>query len=371
MRKNLLFIGIDVDDKSFNVAIISKTTGELKHFKCKPTFGALCKKLDKIKEAGDVLKICYESTYLGFSLCRNIRKHGYDCQVIAASLIPDRPGKKVKTDKIDSKKLAIYYMQGLLTIVNLPDENDEANRDLIRSRAFIVQQAKALKTHITSTCKRMNIDYKNETGLLHYWTNKHRIWIDKRVKELPENNYLKINLASLIATLNQLENTIKFYEDKITEMAKEKKYENKTKSLIAYRGIKTLTAMTIITELGDINRFSHPRKLVSYLGLDIIEYSSGGKQRKYGITKMGNGIVRKALVESSQYASRPPAMSRALLKRREGLDTKYLEIADKCMQRLNKKSYRMLKQNKNGNLVKVACAREMVGFIWETLKLAS
>lgn len=129
--------------------------------------------------------------------------------------------------------------------------------------------------------------------------------------------------------------------------------------------------MTIITELGDINRFPHPRKVVSYLGLDIVEYSSGGKENKFGITKMGNNIVRKALIESIQLAGRPPRITRALEKRREGVDLRYVKVADKCMKRLNIKSSKMVRQNKNRNVIKVACAREMIGFVWESLKMAS
>lgn len=204
MVRNLLFVGVDVDEKSFNVTIVSKNTSEIKQFKCISTSSALCKKIDKLKKENDVIKICYESTYLGFSLCRKLREYGYECQVIASSLIPDTPGNKVKTDRIDSKRLAIYYMQGLLTVINIPDEEDEANRDLIRSRAFLVQKLKALKTHITSICKRMNIDFKNETNSTRYWTKEHRSWLDKKVKELSNPHYLRINLESLLMTMDQL-----------------------------------------------------------------------------------------------------------------------------------------------------------------------
>ena len=133
--------------------------------------------------------------------------------------------------------------------------------------------------------------------------------------------------------------------------------------LLAYRGIKTITTMTIVTEIGDINRFIHPKKLVSYLGPDIVEYGPGGHEKKFG-----NSRVRTALVESNQNSCFPPKISRVLSRRREGVGPRSIAIADRCMKRLNKKGIKMLHNNKNVNIVKTVCAREMVGFIWESLK---
>jgi len=368
MTKNLLFAGIDVDENSFNVALISKKTGEFFHFQCKPNSGALIKKLDSFKSKGFLLKICYESTYLGFSLCREIRKHDYDCEVIASSLIPEVPGKKVKTDKVDCRNLATYYMQGLLTVISMPDKDDEAERDLLRSRSFLVGQMKALKTHISSACKRMNIDWKNSTGKTDLWTKSHRIWLDKAISELGNDELLKVNLSCLVSSLNQLETTIDYYNHKIEELSRKEKYLEKVKSLTAFRGIQTLTAMTVVAEIGNINRFPSPRQLVSYLGLDIIEYSSGGREKKFGITKMGNRHARTALVEANQMSRRPSNVSRYLSERRSGVEPKQIAVADRCMKRLSKKAYQMNMKGKSANVIKTACAREMVGFIWESLK---
>ncbi len=367
MKKNLLFVGIDVDDNSFNVALISKLTGEVFHFKCKPTSGALIKKLETFTEKEFSLKICYESTYLGFSLARDLRKHSLDCEVIASSLIPSISGKKVKTDKIDCLYLAKYFMQGLLTIVSMPNKEDEIDRDILRSRSLLVKQIKGLKVHITALCRRMCLNYKSDMKKSEYWSTCHRVWLTKKINEIDKSDSLKINLNCLVSTLNQMEDSVRYYEQEIERISEKVKYKERKDALIVYRGIKTITAMTIITEIGDINRFTHPKKLVSYLGLDIIEYSSGGKEKKFGITKMGNSRARTALIESNQSSCSPPKVSRVLSRRREGIDPKCIAIADRCMKRLNRKGTKMLHNNKNGNLVKTACAREMVGFIWESL----
>ena len=172
----------------------------------------------------------------------------------------------------------------------------------------------------------MNIDYKNETKKAMYWTTHHRSWLGSRIKELESQNSLKINLQCLISTLNQLEGTIRQFELEIEKLSQLEKYRKKIKSLIAYRGIKTLIAMTIVTEIWDVNRFPHPKRLVSYLGLDIIEYSSGGKEKRHGITKMGNRQVRTALVEANQSASRSPEVSRYLAQRRKGINHSLLQL---------------------------------------------
>lgn len=182
---------------------------------------------------------------------------------------------------------------------------------------------------------------------------------------------LQLNLNLLLSQLEFLESTLKTYNKKIDELASTEKYKKKVDALVAYRGIETLTAMKVITELGDIRRFNHPRKLMSYLGFDIIEYSSGGKERKFGITKYGNKIVRTALVEATQRCSTPPKVSYKLKHRRKETESNLIMIADKCMQRLYRKSNHLMSREKNRNKVKVACAREMVGFIWESLMRAS
>ena len=159
-------------------------------------------------------------------------------------------------------------------------------------------------------------------------------------------------------------------EKEIRELASQKKYKKSISALGCFRGISTLSAMSLLTEIGDVRRFSYPKKLVSYSGLDIIEYSSGGRSQKFGITKMGNRHIRTTLVEACQGAHRPCTISKALKKRREGQSLKFVDIGDRCMKRLRSKSHRLIYSSKPINKVKVACAREMLGFVWEALHKA-
>ena len=144
-------------------------------------------------------------------------------------------------------------------------------------------------------------------------------------------------------------------------------------------GIKNLFALTIITEIGDVKRFAHPRRLVSWAGMDIREYASGGKSNRLGITRQGNRYLRTALIEANQRGYRSAVLGKDVKARRAKSSSAYVAIADRCLQRLNKKgnrlllprSRRLLLAGKHPNKVKVACAREMVGFVWESLNQAA
>ena len=199
MKKVISYAAVDVDDNSYHLSILNSDTGEIQTFSCRPTPQHLIKKLRKIVKNNNELKICYESTYLGFSLCRSLKKAGIFCEVIASSMIPEFKGKRVKTDRLDSEKLVIFYSQGLLTSVQLPNEEQELIRDLIRTRSYLVSQAKSLKNHILSTCRRTGWDYKQECNLKapKHWTSTHLQWLRSKVSNC-ESKYLKFNLSKVV-----------------------------------------------------------------------------------------------------------------------------------------------------------------------------
>lgn len=372
MSTNIFFIAIDVDDKSFHGCGVNKNTGVIKEFACRPTIGHLEKNLNEFLKKSDGVKVCYEATYLGFSLCRALRKKGFDCEVIAPSMIPQRPGDRVKTDRVDCFKMAEYYLNGQLSVVHMPTETEEVTRDLIRARNFLSRQVAALKRHVLSHCRRMGIDYRQGAGRenKNYWTVEHRAWLLTKVNESKEPVF-KLNMTLLLDHLNQVETRINLYDEEIERIADGENYQEKVEALCCYRGVSVLTAMTLVTELSDIKRFTHPRQLCSYAGMELIEYSSGGHQRQYRMSKMGNAHIRTSVIEACQTASRLPVVSKKLKVRRKNAKEKYIAIADRCMRRLYTKSKRLLHREKSANKVKVACAREMLCFVWESLKAAA
>jgi transposase len=363
------YVAVDVDDKAFHGYAIATGEKEGVPFCSKPTVGALIHKLEGIGKPDHEIKTCYEATYSGYVLQRDLAKRGYACDVIAPSLIPRAPGSRVKTDRIDAKQLAIFYQKGLLTPVHIPDEADEQARDLIRSRGFLMKQSKALKVHILSTCRRMGIGYRQETGRKqgNYWTGIHLDWLGKRVKQM-KGPLIKMNLSLLLNELSSFTQRIGLYDTEIRRIAQEEKYRRKAKALVCYRGIDTLSAMTLINEIGDIDRFCHPERLTSYAGMDLIEYSSGGKERRYSMSKMGNRHIRTTVIESCQGVLQFPVVSKKLKQRRQGAEPQMIEIADRSMNRLHKKATHLWHEGKPKNKIKVACARELLSFVWESLR---
>ena len=364
----VLHVGLDVDDKNFHIGAFCSETGEVFELTSKPTVGDLLKKLERFKVLNFEIKVCYEATYIGYSLCRSLRKASVDAEIIAPSLIPELASKRVKTDRLDANKMAKYYAAGLLTTVYVPTEEDEHERDLIRSRSFLVDQRKSLKKHILSTCRRNNLHYKQELGAKDHWTTKHLNWLIGEINKL--SGALRSTFDFLMFQLKKIDEGINDFEEKIQELAETEKYKKKKDSLNCFRGVSTLTAMTLITEIGDIKRFKHPRQLTSYAGLDIAEYSSGGKEKKLGITKMGNRRIRTAAIESCQRVDKANTLSKRLTEHRKHQDAKIIDVADRCIKRLKKKSNNLLEAGKHRNKVKVACAREFLGFIWEALHVA-
>ena len=365
MKKKVLHVGLDVDDKSFHIGVFNKMTGEVFQMTSKPNIGSLMRKLEKFSKQGCELKVCYEATYIGYTLCRELNSNGYQTEIIAPSMIPEFASNRVKTDRLDAVKLARYYSNDLLTPIYVPTEEDEQERDLLRGRNFLVDQRKVLKRHILSACRRNNLHYRSETGKQHYCTVGHHNWLIDKVNQL--SGAVRLNFEILLRQYEKLSEGIAEYDRAIEELAETEKYKKKKDALNCFRGISTLTAMTLITEIGDVKRFKHPKQLTSYCGLDVAEYSSGGKEKKFGITKMGNWRIRTSIIESSQRLDRVKTLSKRLRNHRNGQSVKVIDIADRCTKRLKKKSNNLLDAGKHRNKVKVACAREFLGFVWEAL----
>ena len=184
MNRNTVYVGIDVDDVRYHGCALNPGTGEMLEFQCLPTLKGLVGQLDKLQEYfGEAqLKLCYEASYVGFSLQRDLQSRGCDCAVVAPSSIPRRAGKSVKTDRIDAAELAEFYANGLLTIVAAPAAELEQDRDLLRSRQQLKQQQGALRGHIQSLLRRNGLHYKAETQHKTLWQTHHYGWLDRTLE---------------------------------------------------------------------------------------------------------------------------------------------------------------------------------------------
>ena len=367
---SILYIGVDVDDNRFTATAINRHNQHYS-FKTRPDFASLHKKLTEIALPYERIKVCYEASYLGFSLKRQFDAVGIQCDVIAPSQIPVRPSDRIKTDRLDSVKLAECYKLGILRIVHPIDENTQGHRRLIRGRNQAVNLCKICKQQILSACRPYGINYRTSTPAKSYWTKGHMTFLNNLLKDESLDVCFRKDLEYKLFLLATHQGMIKKYEEEIHQLAISKHYRKAVGYLCCLRGIGELTAMTLIVEIGDIHRFANPRKLASYAGLSICEYSSGGKSRKGSITKMGNKFIRTACVEACQLAGSRCTVNKALRVRRVDQDLVAIEIGDRCMRRLYKKYHQMFHANKPFNKIKVACARELLSFVWEALHAAA
>jgi transposase len=367
MNQNILHVGLDVDDTQYHGSAFNRATGEIIDFRCRPTLKGLLTQLDKLQRhfRGLSIRLCYEASYVGFCLQRDLRAHDVHCEVVAPSSIPSPRGKAVKTDRIDAGQLAQFYANDLLTIVQPPDAEQEPDRDLLRTRQKLLRQREQLRRHMHALLRRNGLHYKAQTGYKSHWTKPHYAWLQRTIKG--SSGSLQVNLNLLLCQIRGLDGALVAYGQRIEELAGTPRYREAVRSLTCYKGIKNVFALTMITEIGDIQRFAHPRQLMSWIGMDIREYSSGGRHNRLGITKQGNRYLRTAFVEANQRGYRSSRIGKELKARRQDSTPELIAIADRCMRRLNKKGNRLLLAGNHPNKVKVACAREMVGFVWESL----
>lgn len=283
--------------------------------------------------------------------------------------------------------MAQFYANELVTVVQPPDAEQEQDRDLLRTRQKLLLQRAQLRRHMHSLLRRnglhvprlrrlipalralhhvgSGLHYKAQTGFKSHWTKPHYAWLRRTIKGSAGS--LQVNLSLLLRQIRALDEALVEYGRHIEELALTPQYREAVQSLTCDKGIKNLFALTMITEIGDIQRFPHPRQLMSWIGMDVREYSSGGKHNRMGITKQGNRYLRTAFIEANQRGYRSTRMGRNLQARRQDTPPELLQIADRCRRRLNRKGNRLLLSGKHPNKVKVACAREMVGFVWESL----
>ena len=367
MKQNIIYIGLDVDDTHYHGSALDKSTGEVLAFKCRPTLKGLLNQLDKLHNyfPGSIFSLCYEASYIGYTLQRDIADHGYHCDVVAPTSIPSPRGRQIKTNRIDATQLAQFYANDLLIFVTVPEPEQEQDRDLLRSRKKLMEQQTDLRKHIQALLRRNGLHYRVQTQNKTHWTKVHYFWLARTIEA--SSGSLKVNLELLVRQLKGITSVLAEYGQQIEALAKTPRYEQPVQALICYKGIKNLFALTMITEIGDIKRFPHPRQLMSWIGMDIREYSSGDKHNRFGITKHGNRYLRTAFVEANQRGYRTARIGKDLKARRKDIAPELINIADRCLRRLNKKGNRLLLAGKHPNKVKVACAREMVGFVWESL----
>jgi transposase len=304
---------------------------------------------------------CYEASGAGYVLQRCLEHDGFHCEVIAPSLVPKKPGDRRKTDRLDAIHLAHHYRAGNLVPVTVPSQEQEELRQLVRSRLAVQSHVVRLKHRIVRVLATHG--YRH-TGTKSNWTKKHRAWLRTLHREL--EGPLQTVLSFHLEHLEYLEGQKNALEAEIDRYARRGPYRKQVEALCCFRGIKTLTAMTVLTELGDIRRFSRAEGLMSFAGLVPSERSSGNVRRRGSITKTGSTELRRVLVEAAWHYRARAGADLTLNRRRMGQTPQVVAIAIKAQHRLHRKFWKIASRKHSCTAV-TATARELCGFIWSAL----
>lgn len=355
------YIGLDVHKKTIAVAVAYRGRGKaISRAEIVNTPKAIKKLVAQINQefGGELVLYSYEAGPCGYDLYHQLIAMNQECEVVAPSLIPRKPGDRVKTDKRDAKGLAKYSRAGELTAVWVPEKEQEAMRDLTRAREDIKSIEKMTKQRLGAFLLRHGKIYDSTKVK---WTETHFNWLEK-VKF--DNPVQQIVLQEYIAAVKETQNREASLKQEMFKALEGWSLRPVVEGLIALRGVDVVTAMTIMAELGDISRFSSPKELMAFLGLVPSESTSSDKRRLGSITKTGNGHVRRVLVESG-WSYRFPARLTAHLRKKESKATPAVKaIAWSAQKRLCGRYRKLIEGGKNKNMVCVAIARELVGFVW-------
>ena len=316
------------------------------------------------REAGSgEIRCCYEAGPLGFTLKRLVEDSGQGiiCEVVAPSLIPVKPGDRIKTDRRDARKLVQHFRAGSLTEVHPPSPEQEAARDLCRCREDAKQDLLRARHRLSKFLLRRGLIWRDGRK----WSLRHCAWV--RGLKMDHEMDQRV-LDSYLRAVEQILDRIQDLEIAIAEAGQREPYRAAVGALRCFRGIDTITAVTLVTELHDVTRFRTPRELMAYVGLVPSEHSSGGKTQRGRITKTGNCHVRRVLVEAAWNQQHRPCVGSVLRRRREGQPSWAVVEADRAMKRLHARYTRMLHRGKARPTIVVAVARELVGFVWSALQ---
>jgi transposase len=357
MKQNHKYVGLDVH-KERNEVALAESSGEVRLYgSISNDLHALEKLMCKLRADGSILHVVYEAGPCGFVIYRRLVQLGIDCIVVAPSLIPKKSGDRVKTDRRDATMLARLHRAGELTGVHVPDERDEALRDLVRARTDAVTDRRDNRHRLKAFLLRHGYKYSGTSS----WTEAHLRYLRELVLAHAAH---KVVLEEYLLAITQATERIARLETHLATLAASWRMKPVVDALQGLRGVQLLTAVALVAELGDLSRFTHPRQLMAYLGLVPSEYSSGGTRRQGSITKAGNSHARWFLVEAAQHYRLPPKVSKELAPRQEKLPARIKEISWKAQVRLHQKYWAMTLRGKRVQTIQVAVARELVGFIW-------
>jgi transposase len=354
------FVGFDTSKLRNAVAIAEGgRNGEVRFFgEIDNTPEATAKLLHKLAGKYDRLTFCYEAGPTGYGLYRQITGLGQACSVVAPSLIPKKPGDRVKTNRRDAVSLAKLLRAGELTAVWVPDPGHEAMRDLTRAREIAVMDLRAKRQQVSAFLLRLGRHYPHKRKT---WTKAHMNWLASQKFEYPQQRFV---FEEMMLAIRQAKERLARLEEAIRSAVPEWSLSELMTALMAMRGLDLISAATLLAEIGDLSRFQTPHELMAYLGLVPSEDSTGDTVRRGPITKAGNPRARHMLVECCWSYQHPPRVGLHKQPKVDAAPPAVREIAWKAQCRLNKRYRALIRRGKPKTVAVTAVARECAGFIW-------
>ena len=361
--ESIIYVGMDVHKESYSLCCYDPRTDRYMYeHKMKSTTQNVLKYLENVKkQLGEVTFICgYEAGPTGFGLCRDLLRKDIACIVMAPTSLKRSANYKVKNDRVDAKLLAKDLFTHDYKQVHLSTEKEESIKEFCRMRSSLVTQLKTAKQLLLAFLLRHGKHFDKGRS----WTTEHRKWLQTLTFDEP---YLQEAFDEYMISVNNIEGRLKRIERRLEEIACDDAIAEKVKKLLCFCGIDTVSAVSIVSEVGDFNRFARAWDFSNFIGLTVGENSSGDRFGRLGITKSGNSYLRSLLTEcvkSIKRSNTKGKKSHRLKTRQEGNDPKVIEYADKCRYRLKSKMLHLESKGKHTNVASTAVAREMACFIW-------
>ncbi|GAC1667218.1 MAG: IS110 family transposase [Candidatus Dormibacteraceae bacterium] len=352
---NVRFIGLDVHAETIAVAV-AEPTGELRSVGVIPNRPESIRKLVKKLGPVELLRVCYEAGPTGYVVYWQLTALGVPCEVVAPTLVPVKPGDRVKTDRRDALKLARSYRAGDLTAVWVPDAAHEALRDLVRAREAATKEQLRARPRWGQFLLRHGRRPPTATKA---WTQAYLTWVKSAVhfahaaQEATLLDYLH-EVDHVAGRLDRLEGAI----DAAVQTAPAP-MRAVVEALQALRGIAVISAVTIVAEIGELSRFTKPRQLMGYSGTVAREASTGERIRRGGITKTGNAHLRRIVIEAAWAYQHRPTVGVSLRKRQARLDDDVTAIAWKAQHRLHARYRALTARGKTKQQAVTAVGREL------------
>lgn len=363
MTSSMIWIGMDVHKDTVMVAVFEGGKREPEVVQQLVNERRKLRRFFERWSKRGTIRSCYEASGAGYVLQRDVTEWGHECEVIAPSLIPTRPGERRKHDRKDATQLARLYRAGELVAIRVPTEADERVRDLVRCRESFQREILRSRHYVLKFLARRGWVYREGTN----WTHGHYAWLRGLLRGDELIGEDRIVLGEYLSLLEYKISRRDELDERIRDLAFSSKYKDGVDRLRCFRGIDTVAAMTLLTEIGDWRRFEKPSQVMAYLGLVPSEHSSGSRQHRGPITKAGNSRCRHVLVQAAWHARHRPGAGKRLLDRQRGQPPEVVAHAWKAQHRLHKIFHRIAAK-KSSRIAAVAAARELVGFLWAVMQ---